>query len=249
MTTPTPSRDDLISLHGFTPLPVDQDAIFQGKPFLHQPTPVPLSSIPYPSSTDPLVAKVQEYAKEKLPIQTYNHSMRVFYWSTIIMQQQFPSLPPISPSTIALTCLLHDIGTTPSNQSSTLLSFEFQGGVIALDLLKELNGNKSQAEAVAEAIIRHQDLGTVGTITALGQILQLATVYDNMSLRPYLIHPDTKAEVNKAYPRKGWSGCFSAAIANEKKLKPWGHTSHLGWEVFENGVRENEFMREVDSWE
>lgn len=121
--------------------------------------------------------------------------------------------------------------------------------MIALDLLKELNGNKSQAEAVAEAIIRHQDLGTVGTITALGQILQLATVYDNMSLRPYLIHPDTKAEVNKAYPRKGWSGCFSAAIANEKKLKPWGHTSHLGWEVFENGVRENEFMREVDSWE
>ncbi|KAK0671640.1 hypothetical protein QBC41DRAFT_315245 [Cercophora samala] len=78
MSTEKLSRDDLIALHGFTPLPVDQDTIFQGKPFLHQPTPVPLSDIPFPSS-DTLVAKVQEYAKEKLPVQTYNHSMRAFY--------------------------------------------------------------------------------------------------------------------------------------------------------------------------
>nr|CDP31078.1 Putative protein of unknown function [Podospora anserina S mat+] len=97
MTTPTLSRDDLISLHGFTPLPVDQDAIFQGKPFLHQPTPVPLSSIPYPSSTDPLVAKVQEYAKEKLPIQTYNHSMRVFYWCTPLHPFPLHHSPDLSP--------------------------------------------------------------------------------------------------------------------------------------------------------
>ncbi|KAK4173630.1 hypothetical protein QBC36DRAFT_245037 [Triangularia setosa] len=250
MSIPTPSRGSLIALQGFTPLPVDANTIFQGKPYLHPPSPIAVSGIPFPSVTDPLVAKVQVYAKEKLPIQTYNHSMRVFYWSTAILHQQFPSLAPgISPSTIALTCLLHDIGTTTENLNSTLLSFEFQGGIIALDLLKEYSGSKPQAEAVAEAIIRHQDLGTVGTITTLGQILQLATVYDNMSLRPYLIHPDTKVDVNKAYPRKGWSGCFGTAIGEEKRLKPWGHTSHLGWEVFENGVRENAFMKDVDGWE
>ncbi|KAK4201028.1 hypothetical protein QBC40DRAFT_279000 [Triangularia verruculosa] len=250
MSAPAASRDELITLHGFTPVPVDADAIFQGKPYLHPPSPITVSEMPFPATTDPLVAKVQEYAKEKLPIQTYNHSMRVFYWSTVILKQQFPSLAAgISPSTIALACLLHDIGTTSSNQNSTLLSFEFQGGVIALDLLKELKGDKSQAEAVAEAIIRHQDLGTVGTITALGQVLQLATVYDVMSPRPYLIHEETRVDVNKAFPRKGWSGCFSRALGEERRLKPWGHTSHLGWEVFGNGVAENEFMRDVDGWE
>lgn len=34
-----------------------------------------------------------------------------------------------------------------------------------------------QAESVAEAIIRHQDLCEVGKITAVGQLVQLATIF------------------------------------------------------------------------
>ena len=34
-----------------------------------------------------------------------------------------------------------------------------------------------QAESVAEAIMRHQDLCDEGKITALGQLLQLATIF------------------------------------------------------------------------
>ena len=57
------------------------------------------------------------------------------------------------------------------------MSFEFYGGILALHLLKdELHVPQEQAESVAEAIFRHQDLGESGKITLLGQILQLATV-------------------------------------------------------------------------
>ena len=59
-----------------------------------------------------------------------------------------------------------------------MLSFEFYGGYLALNLLKdELGAPKEQAESVTEAIIRHQDLGESGKITVLGQLLQLATVF------------------------------------------------------------------------
>ena len=58
------------------------------------------------------------------------------------------------------------------------MSFEFYGGVLAHSLLhKDLSAPTVQAEAVTEAIIRHQDIGTSGKITTLGQLIQLATIF------------------------------------------------------------------------
>ncbi|KAK4161081.1 cyanamide hydratase [Cladorrhinum sp. PSN259] len=242
-----PLHPDPTSEHGWTAVPVDADAIFQGKPYLHEPQPLLVKDIQFPSD-DPIVAKAQEHAKSQLPQPTYNHSMRVFYWATTILRQQFPSYASsLSPSTLALTCLLHDIGTAPHNMHATRLSFEFQGGIIALNLLQNtLSAPQPQAEAVCEAIIRHQDLGTVGRITFLGQLIQLATVYDNMSTRPYLVSEETKVDVLKRFPREGWSKCFEKTIREENGLKPWAHTTHLGEEMFPNGVGQNVFMSGFD---
>lgn len=153
----------------------------------------------------------------------------------------------MSHPTLALTALLHDIGTTHDNLRATQLSFEFYGGILALELVgKQLGAPQSQAEAVAEAIIRHQDLGETGNITFLGQLIQLATIYDNMGGNPELVHPDTKVDVNKAFPRNGWSRCFSDTIREENGLKPWAHTTSLGEEEFPNGVLNNQLMAEYD---
>lgn len=83
--------------------------------------------------------------------------------------------------TYYLACLLHDIGTTEENLHATRLSFEFYGGYLALNLLQEFGAPKDQAESVAEAIIRHQDLGDVGNITTVGQLIQLATLFGMIS--------------------------------------------------------------------
>lgn len=72
------SAKDSIVEHGWTAVPVDPEATFKGKPYLHQPSPVLVKDITFPSD-DPIVAKVQDYAKGKLAWQAYNHSMRVFY--------------------------------------------------------------------------------------------------------------------------------------------------------------------------
>lgn len=166
-----------------------------------------------------------------------------------IIKDQFPEHGnKLSMSTWALTCLLHDIGTTHDNLRATLLSFEFYGGILALNLTKQHGASAAQAEAVAEAIIRHQDLGTVGTISFLGQVIQLATIYDNMGGNPGLIDEATRLDVNRAYPRKGWSGCFAKTIREENGLKPWAHTTHLGEEDFPEGVKNNSLMADVDNW-
>ena len=53
--------------------------------------------------------------------------------------------------------------------------------MLALKLLtEELHAPREQAESVAEAVFRHQDLGTEGKITVLGQVLQLATVFGTL---------------------------------------------------------------------
>jgi cyanamide hydratase family protein with HD domain len=77
----------------------------------------------------------------------------------IIAKQLFPEHADcLSASTWALTCLLHDIGTAEKFFNSTRMSFDIYGGIIALETLKSLGSTHDQAEAVAEAIIRHQDV-------------------------------------------------------------------------------------------
>jgi len=81
------------------------------------------------------------------------------YTGQIIAKQLFPEHAAVlSPSTWALTCLLHDIGTAEAYFKTTRMSFDIIGGFIALETLKKLGSADDQAEAVAEAIVRHQDV-------------------------------------------------------------------------------------------
>jgi cyanamide hydratase len=99
--------------------------------------------------------------------------------------QHFPSWA-VTAETYLLACLLHDIGTTEKNLLATQLSFEIFGGMLALDLLhRQHNAPLVQAEGVAEAIIRHQDLETTtGNITTLGLLLQIGTLLGAFFLLP-----------------------------------------------------------------
>jgi len=173
-----------------------------------------------------IAKKALQYAKDRLPEQTFNHSMRVYYYGAAIAQKHLPSFIP-SLETYFLTCLLHDIGTTQGNLNATMLSFEFYGGYVALNQLQEYGAPREQAESVAEAIIRHQDLGDIGTISTVGQLIQLSTLFDNAGANPSLISKSTIESVVAAYPRGYWSSCFAHTIGKEMGLKPWAHSSAI----------------------
>lgn len=144
-----------------------------------------------PVADTPLARRIQTYAQAHLPLPTFHHSMRVYHLGRAMKSHFFPDWQ-FSDETYFLTCMLHDIGASPENLEATHLSFEFYGGFIALDLLQRSEGAsealavspKAQAESVAEAIIRHQDLSQVGSITAVGQLIQLATIFGKITSSP-----------------------------------------------------------------
>lgn len=182
-----------ITDYGFTAVPASATQILND-PTTKPSSPPPafsLSSFPLPDTA--LAKRIQTYAKTHLPEPTYNHSLRVYYFGQAIRRYRFnagtgdssttgSSVWDFSDETYFLSCLLHDIGTTEDNLNKTRLSFEFYGGFLALDVLQHDEDDaaiapREQAESVAEAIIRHQDLCEIGKITAVGQLIQLATIF------------------------------------------------------------------------
>ncbi|KAF2188205.1 putative cyanamide hydratase [Zopfia rhizophila CBS 207.26] len=226
--------------HGWTAVPRAQSKVLSHVD-KNNPAKISIKDISLPDSD--VVKKTYEYAKSKLPEQTFNHSMRVYYYGAAIVKYHLPQMESLL-DTYFLTCLLHDIGTTHANLNATHMSFEFFGGFLALNLLQKNGASKSQAESVTEAIIRHQDLGESGTISSVGQLIQLATVFDNMGINPHLIHKDTIESVTAAFPRKKWSSCFAATIREEAGLKPWCHTTAI--DEFAEGVENNKLMEPYD---
>ncbi|EGV65840.1 cyanamide hydratase [Yamadazyma tenuis] len=222
-----------MSKYGFVKVPRSiTDAIPDPKP----PTKQHVVSLP----DSRLSQSILKYAQDNLPIKVLRHSLRVFQYSVAIIKDQFSDWN-LDIEVLFVTCLLHDIATTDKNMEATKMSFEFYGGFLSHGLVMEHTGNQDFSEAVAEAIIRHQDLGESGYITSLGLILQISTILDNVGLNTQYIHIDTVEAINEKYPRDGWLGCFAAAIDNENSKKPWGHTSALGVDKFRDDVLANSF--------
>lgn len=124
------------------------------------------------------------------------------------------------------------------------MSFEFQGGFIALQELQAFGSTRPQAESVCEAIIRHQDPGETGTISRIGQLCQVSTELDNMGWQPHLVNRKVIEQVVKMHPRLKWSSCFSSTIQDEIAAKPWCHTTSL--DGFADAVAGNKLMEPHD---
>ncbi|KAL0574037.1 hypothetical protein V5O48_007921 [Marasmius crinis-equi] len=229
-----------ITFYGFTPVPRDPDVLFKDHPTADPKNPNPKQDlftvddfIPLPGEKKELVKSVREFVRKELNEQTYNHSHRVYIYGTALTKTHFPSWS-YDPETYYLACLLHDIGTAEKYLSTTKMSFEFKGAIVARELILSLKGAEDQADSVCDAIIRHQDIFVKG--------------------RANLIHPDLIRTTTDLFPRKGWSETFARVIEKEESLKPWCHTTTFevpGWKEgiksnFAKDVRGNEVMRPFD---
>jgi len=208
------------------------------------------NTIPFPADkfdefipkTD-IAQKIDSYAKQHLPVATYNHSLRVFLYGISLQwsHQLFPKPRNLETiETFYLSCLLHDIGTVPANMEGTRMSFELWGAIEALRLLEESGSPRDQAELVAETINRHQDLGEIGKVPVVLAFIYFGTLLDNIGANSALVHEDTIKAVTGRYPRLKWTSCFSQTILDEIRQKPWAHTTVI--DDFEGKVLENKVM-------
>ncbi|KZT23272.1 cyanamide hydratase [Neolentinus lepideus HHB14362 ss-1] len=252
---------DPVVFYGFTPVARDPDVLFKDHPTAtgEHPKQDPFTIKDFPLPDSPLVREVKSFVQKELDEETFNHSNRVYIYGTALVKTHFPSWTYDS-ETYCLACLLHDIGTADRFLATTKMSFEFKGAIVARGLILSLGGVEDQADSVCDAIVRHQDIFVKGgNITMIGQILQLATILDNVGLfvlpfppffsirnlyfpcrsRANLIHPDLVKTTTGAFPRKGWSEHFASVIEKELTLKPWCHTSTFEVPNWKEGVRSN----------
>ncbi|CAF3490222.1 unnamed protein product [Fusarium graminearum] len=220
-----------IETNGWTAVPVSAKAI---KNSVHDNKTYTVQDITFPFE-DKLISDVQAFVKARFSTETYNHSMRA---------------EALSPSTWALTYLLHDIGTAEAYLTSTRMSLDIYGGIKAMEVLKGLGGSIDQAEAIAKAIIRHQDIDVDSSIAFLGQLIQLATLYDNVGVYksikdfPNWIDDTTRGNINTAFPRHGWYSLFACTVRKEVGNKPWCHSTHIP--QFDEKIEANSLMKSYD---
>jgi cyanamide hydratase len=70
---------DETASNGWTTTPANAGTIFGDRLSAAEPLPLLISELEFPSK-DPVVAKTVEYAKGILHPETFNHSMRVYYY-------------------------------------------------------------------------------------------------------------------------------------------------------------------------
>ena len=80
---------------------------------------------------------------------------------TALVKTHFPDWK-YEDETYYLSCLLHDIGTADAYLATTKMSFEFKGAIVAREVLLKNGAVEDQADAVCEAVIRHQDIFVKG---------------------------------------------------------------------------------------
>ncbi|KAK5455085.1 hypothetical protein LTS15_005805 [Exophiala xenobiotica] len=244
---------DTTKLYGLTAVPADQS---KQKPATSMPGPLDISALQVPQTA--LATRVAAYAESKLDADTYRHSLRVYSYGCAIARRCFPEFELAQGSKLEetwfLTAMLHDIGTSPEFLTATRLSFEFWGGYHALRILQDRSvtgagsgsdghgedegvAPREQAESVAEAIIRHQDLQDKGSITLITRLIHLGTLLDNVGAGAELVNRQTIENVVREYPRPGWSSCFKSTVEREKSVKPYAMVSRI--EGFEEMIEKN----------
>lgn len=163
------STDNNIEKYGYTPVPRDPDVLLKDHSTASGPNPkqadYDLSELPFPDSE--LVRRSKAFVEKELNTQTFNHSHRVYLYGafpihicdalsvlrlslgTALVRTHFPEWK-YDPEAYYLSCLFHDIGTADRYLSTTKMSFEFKGAIVAREFILEHGGEEDLADAICE---------------------------------------------------------------------------------------------------
>jgi len=201
--------------------------------------PVSLASIYTPSSS--IAGNALRHARDSLDDVMFNHSNRVYYIGMAMAQQHFPDWR-VDTECFYLTSLFHDLGVGHNRQTSTRLSFEFDGAIQARDFIlrqahidngvthshtpAEANPLQNVADEVCEAIMRHTNF-VKGAMTTTAELIQLSTTLDVIGANTRHLSAETYADIITTYPRLNFHEHFAALMEAEMNIKPWIHTTSV----------------------
>ncbi|KAK7457105.1 hypothetical protein VKT23_010407 [Stygiomarasmius scandens] len=177
----------------------------------------------------------------------FNHCLRCYYFSLLILHSGFPSNTPgvaqISRDElfkrVYLTSVLHDVALSHDELVLTHpargMSFELQGGIMTYDHLHEKYPSLDvvQVGDIVQGIMLHTTQFTRGTSSAAGILILLSTVFDLLGysgLGPdvfeKMLHRDSVQEIEDAFPRENMRNELVQDFTEMLKEKPNCLISH-----------------------
>jgi cyanamide hydratase len=269
------SDENKTALYGLTAVPAQfpspqsltlKNSLTNGATTLRELTAQEVATMP----DTPLARRIDKYARAKLPPQVYRHSRRVFAWGNAVVRGSVWGEQSVFEGekgnigdeklseTWFVTAMLHDIGTPEETLKSTRLSYEFWAGFHAVQILQDASltgdadqtdavADREQAESVAEAVLRHQDVQDKGKVSLLTRLIHIGTLLDNIGRGKEFINHQTIDNVVKEWTRTEtdgegrvesvWTDCFRGTVELEKKHKPYAMVSRI--EGFEDVIAKN----------
>ncbi|MEO0563989.1 MAG: HD domain-containing protein, partial [Chloroflexota bacterium] len=158
---------------------------------------VDLDTIPLPDTT--LARESQIYCKAVSPKSLFFHSLRTYYWGSILARQNNIKLDA---ELFYVMALFHDIGLCDAhnNQDNCSQCFAVEGGRSARAFITD-QGFPQKADHVEAAIIQHLNLDVPVADGPEHHILPHATALDVVGARIGEIKPSTLSAVIERYPR------------------------------------------------
>lgn len=178
--------------------------------------PVDLDHIVIPDSA--LALTSLEYCESLAPASLFHHSLRTYYWGSILAQQDGLKLDP---ELFYIMSLLHDIGLCDAHnqQDGHSTCFAVEGGRAARNLLNE-HGESEKAMLVEAAIIQHLNLFVGVNEGVERHLLPHATAFDVVGARTREVKSETIAAILEQYPRLSFKDDLTAMFNREYTNRP-----------------------------
>lgn len=164
----------VLDAYGWTAVPPDRSNVPSAE--TAKPPPASIEFL-FPQSV--LISRVMDHMSGVFPPVALNHNARVYHYAYAILATHFPDwiaggIQTPFLDTLYLTCWYHDIATTELVRASSNLSFEWLSACYAMEQLMTSGAPRAQAQSVCEAVLRLTLMNTEGSVTRMGQLLQLA---------------------------------------------------------------------------
>jgi hypothetical protein len=166
---------------------------------------------------DPLACAASSAAMELQPPWLANHCLRSYAWASLLALENGQVHDR---SLLFASCMLHDLGLTPSAATPADECFTLRGARKAALILRVAGATDRQIECICEAITLHLNI-EVGVAQGIeAHLLQAGAGFDVVGQRHDEIPATLRRPVLGRYPRLGLKHEFCRCAQRERRNAP-----------------------------
>jgi cyanamide hydratase family protein with HD domain len=145
-----------------------------------------------------------------------NHCLRSYLWGTVYAGAHEIAFDD---ELYYVSAMLHDIALTEPFDSHRM-AFENAGGDLAWVFGVAAGWPADRAARATEIIVLHMRPDVSADVDPESHLLQVATSWDVVGMRPEEFSPEARAQLLDRYPREGFAAEFAGCFEDQARRKP-----------------------------